>query len=156
MYEEIPVRTLYQGIRQLYLQTGCDSMTISGGEPLLQSRDLAELLSEVRGDRELHVEDVLLYTGYRVEELRAHDRDGAVRRVLELTDVLIDGPYIKEQNDGRSPLRGSSNQRILYLHSDPDIGERFRKYLMERGREAQNFYSDGQIVTVGIPQPGME
>ena len=155
-YEEIPVTTLFQGIRQLFLQTGCDSITISGGEPFLQSGDLANLLNAVRSDRALSVRDILLYTGYTAEELQSEDRDGAVSKVLKLADVLIDGPYIEGQNDGKSPLRGSSNQRILFLHSNPDIEERYRKYLMEKGREAQNFYSGGQIVTVGIPQPGME
>ena len=117
---------------------------------------LAELLNAVRSDRELNVEDILLYTGYTAEELQSEDRDGAVSKVLKLADVLIDGPYIEGQNDGKSPLRGSSNQRILFLHSNTDIEERFRKYLKEKSREAQNFYSGGQIVTVGIPQPGME
>lgn len=155
-YEEIPVTTLFQGIRQLFLQTGCDSITISGGEPFLQSGDLANLLNAVRSDRALSVRDILLYTGYTAEELQVDDKDSAVSRVLNLADVLIDGPYIEGQNDGKSPLWGSSNQRILFLHSNTDIEERFRKYLKEKSREAQNFYSGGQIVTVGIPQPGME
>ena len=79
-------------------------LTISGGEPFLQSGDLANLLNAVRSDRALSVRDILLYTGYTAEELQVDDKDSAVSRVLNLADVLIDGPYIEGQNDGKSPL----------------------------------------------------
>ena len=39
-----------------------------------------------------------------------------INNILELVDVLIDGPYIDELRDVTLHMRGSSNQNILYLH----------------------------------------
>ena len=86
---------------------GIEGVTLSGGEPFEQ--DLSELSSFLR----LVKEDsrglsVLCYTGRRLEEL---SRDASAKAVLEWIDVLIDGPYIHELNDGHK-WRGSSNQGI--------------------------------------------
>ena len=32
-----------------------------------------------------------------------------------MTDVLIDGPYIEKYRDISLPMRGSSNQSVIYL-----------------------------------------
>ncbi|MBQ1491161.1 MAG: 4Fe-4S cluster-binding domain-containing protein [Blautia sp.] len=37
------------------------------------------------------------------------------RRILELADVLVDGPFLLEQKDAGLAFRGSRNQRILSL-----------------------------------------
>ena len=86
---------------------GIEGVTISGGEPFEQ--DLAELSAFLK----LVKEDsrglsVLCYTGRLLEELL---EDASAKAALEWIDVLIDGPYIHELNDGHK-WRGSSNQRI--------------------------------------------
>lgn len=88
--------------------SGSDGLTISGGEPFLQAAELAEMIDRVRRFREM---GVIVYTGYRYEELLD---DPECRDLLSKTDILIDGPYIKELDDGKS-LRGSSNQRVICL-----------------------------------------
>lgn len=99
--------------------TAPDGITISGGEPFLQAGALSEMLRILK--EEMHYDTgVILYTGYRLEELESvPDAD----RLLSYIDLIIDGPYIQELDDGRS-LRGSSNQRVIPLtqrYDKPDI-----------------------------------
>jgi anaerobic ribonucleoside-triphosphate reductase activating protein len=41
--------------------------------------------------------------------------------ILELTDVLIDGPYIEKKRDITLQMRGSSNQSIIYLKEKKNV-----------------------------------
>ena len=87
-----------------------NGITISGGEPFLQAGKLAELLELTLSQRpEL---TVMSYTGYQIEDLRWQE----AQRLLTHLDLLIDGPYMSELNDGQG-VRGSSNQRFHYLSS---------------------------------------
>ncbi len=85
-------------------------ITLSGGEPFAQAGALAHLARQVRALGR----DVITYTGYTWERLlELAQRDGAVKELLELSDYIVDGPYIKEKRDPALPFRGSSNQRII-------------------------------------------
>jgi anaerobic ribonucleoside-triphosphate reductase activating protein len=116
-------------------------LTVSGGEPFLQAHALLRLLSQLRARRpDL---DVIVFTGFKIEQLSWTEAQQALR----LIDVLIDGPYVDSLNDGRG-LRGSSNQRIhcltdrLAAHRDD----------MERGpRSVEMNVADGYVRNVGIP-----
>lgn len=122
------------------LLSGSEGLTISGGEPFLQAEALAELIRTVRRKRDL---GVIVYTGYRYEELLA---DPAARALLEETDLLIDGPYVKELDDGKS-LRGSSNQRVIPLT------ERYRGELSLYGRPerpTEAFVHGAEVHYVGV------
>lgn len=57
---------------------------------------------------------VYLWTGYYYEELLKMT-DPKVKIILEMVDVLIDGPYIEAQRDVSLKMRGSSNQNIINL-----------------------------------------
>lgn len=95
-----------------------DGITISGGEPFLQAAELADMLRKV-ADLSGEKPGVIIYTGYTLEELET--LPGA-QELLALTDILIDGPYIRELDDGKS-LRGSSNQRVHFLSDRYDTPE---------------------------------
>ena len=59
---------------------------------------------------------MVTYTGYTYESLLARAERGdapEIARLLELTDLLIDGPYLEALRDLDLPFRGSSNQRLL-------------------------------------------
>lgn len=89
-----------------------EGLTISGGEPFEQASALSELLKTLRVQRDL---GVIVYTGYLLEELKSlASPENRFADLLDLTDLLIDGPYISELDDGLS-LRGSSNQRVMAL-----------------------------------------
>ena len=48
-------------------------------------------------------------------------RSDATIFMLQMCDVLVDGPFILEKKDLRLPFRGSSNQRVIDLQKT--IGE---------------------------------
>lgn len=83
-----------------------EGLTISGGEPFLQSDALCTLIRRVRQIAPL---GVIVYTGFTFEEIQDNP-------LTDLCDAIIDGPYLAELNDERS-LRGSSNQRLILLSS---------------------------------------
>ena len=41
--------------------------------------------------------------------------------ILEMADVLIDGPFIESKRDITLKMRGSTNQRIIYLKESNDM-----------------------------------
>lgn len=87
-------------------------VTFSGGEPFMQPGPLSYLAEMVK-ERGLNV---VTYTGYVFEQLQEMGKkDAAVMDLLLYTDILIDGPYRKEQRDLRLAFRGSKNQRIIDL-----------------------------------------
>jgi len=95
-------------------------ITVSGGEPFEQPGELAALLEEA-GKRGLNR---LVYTGFTYEELIGHE-NRLVARCLPLIDMLIDGPYKKEEPPDM-PWAGSGNQRILEL-CHGEIGKKYEK-----------------------------
>ncbi len=85
-------------------------ITFSGGEPFLQPEPLC-LLAEYA--HRLH-RNVITYSGFTFERLLLQaETNPFVGRLLDLTDVLIDGPYIEARRDLELPFRGSANQRML-------------------------------------------
>ena len=85
-------------------------VTFSGGEPFAQVAPLADLARAVRSLGKT----VVVYTGYTVEQLRAMSaKDEEIGELLELTDMLVDGPYVQSLRDADLLHRGSANQRIL-------------------------------------------
>ncbi len=110
--QEITARDLFRDLRRS--PDSVKGLTISGGEPFLQSGELAELAKRARGIGF----DVVTYTGYVYEdllEMAAGDPD--IASLLELTDILVDGPYVKELRDIRLRFRGSANQRVIDLRA---------------------------------------
>jgi anaerobic ribonucleoside-triphosphate reductase activating protein len=85
-------------------------MTFSGGEPFLQPEALSALAESVKA----FGKHLVVYTGYTCEclALKANE-NRAVRRLLELTDILIDGPYVEGSRNLELLYRGSDNQRVL-------------------------------------------
>lgn len=138
--QRIEVSKLAEIIRQTAINRHADGLTISGGEPFDQSAELLQLLKNM-SDLNL---DTLVFSGYRIEELRKRKETS---EVLEYIDVLIDGEYIREQNDGKSTLRGSQNQRINYLSGKNRAA--YEEYLLA-GRQIQNFVYGDVILSVGI------
>lgn len=100
-----------------------DGLTISGGEPFRQAGALAAFLDRLRARRDL---EVLIYTGYTLDELRGGSEEA--RALLQRTDLLIDGPFM-DSSPNTLQWRGSDNQRIYLL------SERAQRYA--GGNEAQ-------------------
>ena len=121
---------------------GIEGLSISGGEPFLQASALSELLCEVRNVRpEL---GVILYTGMLYEEW-LEDEDAG--NLLQYIDLLIDGAYMESLDDGK-PMRGSSNQRLLFLTN------RYQESDLPLFRKNEVLFSDGYFKVIGIPSKG--
>ncbi len=125
------------------LATGCEGVTVSGGEPFLQKKELAEL---IRILREGGIDDILVYTGYLKEELEDM-KDADTDFILGNITALIDGPFVQELVDDK-PLRGSSNQRVIVF--DEKYREKYDKCLKEEKR-VDIFEFDGETHFIGIP-----
>lgn len=90
------------------------SLAIMGGEPLCQDNTFLTYLVIKTVKEKLPNTKVYIWTGYYYEDLlKLHDP--RVAQIFELTDVLIDGPYVEALRDITLPMRGSSNQSIIDL-----------------------------------------
>ena len=83
------------------------NVTFTGGDPMYQPEGFAEL---ARAIKTRTTKDIWCYTGFTFEQLLGNPRQ---RALLELIDVLVDGPFIKSERDETLHFRGSRNQRII-------------------------------------------
>jgi len=86
-------------------------LSILGGDPMEPENQsaLLPLLRRVR--EELPGKDVWLFTGYRLESVSSSP-------LLDLVDVVVDGPFIEAEKDISLAFRGSRNQRIIDLRGE--------------------------------------
>lgn len=82
------------------------NVTFSGGDPMYQASGFAELAREIHKRTN---KDIWCYTGFTFESLINPEQ----RELLELLDVLVDGPFIENLRDTDLLFRGSSNQRLI-------------------------------------------
>ena len=106
---------------------------------MLQAKDLHKLIKRLVTISE----DILVYTGYSINELLPEQLDGIA--------VLIDGEYIEALNNN-CILRGSSNQKINILSQN--IRRRYESYCDSETNSIQNFMTSDGIISVGIHKPG--
>ena len=90
------------------------NLCIMGGEPLCPQNAFLTYLVIEEVKKYCPNTKIYIWTGYTYDKLKslAHDK---IKLILELADVLIDGPYIEELRDTTLPMRGSSNQKIIDL-----------------------------------------
>jgi anaerobic ribonucleoside-triphosphate reductase activating protein len=60
------------------------------------------------------------FSGFTYEHLI---KDKRQRKLLELVDVLVDGPFVKALRDEDLVFRGSSNQRIINVKKSLQEGK---------------------------------
>jgi len=83
-------------------------VTLSGGEPFLQSAACLEIAKAAHAANL----NVWAYTGYTWEHLmRENDPDRMA--LLREVDVLVDGPFIASKRSLELDFCGSSNQRLI-------------------------------------------
>ena len=146
--KEIDVYTLVDMIKQAVGNRKIDGITITGGDPIEQFEELVLLLSLLA---EI-TDDVLLYTGRRLEDINNVLGKTEFDALFRLASVLIDGKYVDELNHIDCPLRGSSNQNIIYF--DESLKEKYSDYL-KKGRTIQNVFYGDKMISVGIHNTGL-
>lgn len=83
-----------------------DGITLSGGEPLMQSVELVPLARAVK-EKGL---SVMVYSGYTFEEITENDD---MRKLMRYTDILVDGRFEQERKSLDLLFKGSENQRVI-------------------------------------------
>jgi anaerobic ribonucleoside-triphosphate reductase activating protein len=91
---------------QEVMRNELSNVTFSGGEPFLQSKEIAPLAKKLkRGGK-----NIWCYTGYLYEELIQCPDHVAM---LKYIDVLVDGRFELSKRDLSLQYKGSSNQRVI-------------------------------------------
>lgn len=110
---------LFEKLSKLYIQ----GITFSGGHPLECQNvvDVYNLIQEIK--TRFPDKDIWLYTGYelninnfttRIRGITEQDtHHNNINSVLNLCDVVVDGPFIESQRDLTLAFRGSKNQRLI-------------------------------------------
>jgi anaerobic ribonucleoside-triphosphate reductase activating protein len=104
------LNAILEQIRTAVHDYGVEGITLLGGEPLAHASGAAALAGLVRQQNL----SVMVFTGYTLEEARQLP-DPAVNKLLGRIDILVDGPYLRQQPETRRRWIGSTNQRIHFL-----------------------------------------
>ena len=83
------------------------NVTFTGGDPMLHPEGFIELAQMIKNNTN---KNIWCYTGYKFEDLIQHP---IRRKLVELCDVIIDGPYVESERDLSLHFRGSRNQRVI-------------------------------------------
>ena len=118
-----------------------EGITLLGGEPTEQAKGVAQLLE---GVKDLGLTTVV-YTG-RTYEWHLKRNDPWVNKILDFTDILIDGPYVEEKYVPRLLWRGSSNQRIIFINPTYDKTI-LKQYEGDPNQEIHQFVNDSSEMT---------
>ena len=110
---EVKLRVLYDEIKANPLITG---VTYSGGEPFIQTRPLITLSKILKEEGY----SLWSYSGYTFDKL---SDDFMRHELLELLDVVVDGPFVQSLKSLDLDFRGSSNQRIIDVQKSLSLGK---------------------------------
>lgn len=112
--KEFTAETL-QEIYQAIIANGIQrSFAVQGGEPLCESNLLLTYMVISNVKKQFPDIKIYLWTGYYYDEL-LKSSNPKIQLILDMVDVLIDGPFIHSQRDITLPMRGSANQNIIDL-----------------------------------------
>lgn len=128
---------------QIARKNDCTGLTVSGGDPFEQAGALLRLLKLVRKE----FDDILVYTGFRLQDILDGKTAAEGRDCLAYIDVLIDGPYLPERNTPDCVLRGSDNQAVIFLNEEKRA---YYEEYMKKGRMLETFVHERQTIVTGI------
>ena len=98
------------------LSNSTNDVTISGGEPLIQLKEVEELLNKLHKCNK----SAWLYTGYSYEDIPTETWE---RLCISGLKVVVDGEFELAKKDLRLQFRGSSNQRLIDLPKTLNSGK---------------------------------
>ena len=97
-----------------------DGFSLLGGEPFEEENQpvLVELLRKIK--QKYPQKNIWCYTGYIYDKdllpTEGRKHTSYTEEMLSYIDVLVDGPFIKEQKNLMLKFRGSTNQRVIDLN----------------------------------------
>ena len=96
-------------LEKFYENPLLDGITLSGGEPFLQTTPLSVIARDIKEKGF----NVIVYTGFTWEKLMEYKEK--YYELLKYTDILIDGPFDENLKSYDLMFRGSGNQRAIYV-----------------------------------------
>jgi anaerobic ribonucleoside-triphosphate reductase activating protein len=120
--QEMSVAALTAQIREAaQAGTGVEGITLLGGEPFAQAAAAAALARDARAAGLT----VMVFTGFALQALRqrAASRQGedtsadtsGIAALIDAADLIVDGPYLRDQPESRRRWIGSRNQVMHFL-----------------------------------------
>ena len=107
-------------ISQMLQNPLLDGVTFTGGDPFCQSAACAEIAEAAKK----HGLNVWAYSGWTYEQLTEKAKtEPDVARLLNTTDILVDGPFILKQRTLELRFRGSKNQRLIDVPASLKSGQ---------------------------------
>lgn len=109
-FDDAAKEELFEAIKPDYIS----GVTFSGGDPLHPANhvEVAVLAKEIK--ETFPNKTIWLYTGFCWDEIKILD-------VVKYCDVIVDGPFVQEEFDGKLHWKGSKNQRVI------DVQETLRR-----------------------------
>lgn len=142
---EHTVEAVLARVLAVHERTPLDGVSLLGGEPFAQAPALAVLAERLQAAGL----GVMVYSGYRLDELERQIADGqaGVARLLAATDLLVDGRYERDQPDTTRRWIGSTNQQLHFLSARhrPDDA------CFSAGETVELRLVDGQLIINGWP-----
>ena len=122
-----------------------DGITISGGEPFDQFDALLAIVAQLREKTEV---DILLYTGYSIEDI-----PDQLQQIKPYIDVLISDPF-RRQTSQTLRLRGSDNQRLHCFTSQAKEKYAYYQQVVTTNDNVLDvmFDAEGVVWFAGIPK----
>lgn len=113
--EDFTDEPLKEIIQKLNKNDVSRTLSILGGEPLCEE-NCGDVLRLIYKCKQVYPDlKIYLWTGYTIEELIDHPKYYVIQEILKNITCLIDGRYEEDKRDITLPLRGSSNQRVIYI-----------------------------------------
>ena len=109
-FDDAAKEELFEAIKPDYIS----GVTFSGGDPLHPANhvEVAVLAKEIK--ETFPNKTIWLYTGFCWDVIKTLD-------VVKQCDVIVDGPFVQEEFDGKLHWKGSKNQRVI------DVQETLRR-----------------------------
>lgn len=119
LFDDDAQQELFDALDKPHIQ----GITVSGGHPLEPENvyDIYNILMVIKN--KFPQKDIWIYTGYTLDILNFTTLKKGIcpecihynmmTKILQICDVVVDGPYIEEQRDITLPFMGSKNQRLI-------------------------------------------
>ena len=110
LFDESAKQEIFEQLEKAYIS----GITFSGGDPLYVQNisEVTKLAKEIK--EKYPSKTIWLYTGFCWDEIKTLD-------VVKYCDVIVDGPFVQEEFDGKLHWKGSKNQRVI------DVQETLRR-----------------------------
>ncbi|MDR1136787.1 MAG: radical SAM protein [Synergistaceae bacterium] len=139
--EPVEVNELSGKIADIFKRESSYGLSISGGEPFDQPGPLIRLLRNLNS---AGVFDILIFTGYRIQEIKARHPE-----ISELAAAVVDGPFEKG-NDPEWCWKGSENQTLTLFRNE--YAERYSQWAVAKKGRLQVLSDNRGIFVIGIPR----